>query len=691
MNTKIRPSHLRRGAIVYVRQSTARQVLENVESTDRQYALADRATSLGWAVGAIEVIDEDLGQSGASTAWRPGFKRMAEQVTSGKVGAIFALDVSRFARSSADWHRLLELCRWTDVLIVDEQAIFDATDPNDGLLLGFKGQMSEAEKNWLKLRMHGARLNKARRGDLKVLPPAGYVWDATSSRFQLDPDLEVQRAIALVFRRFRCEGSAMATVRYFLEHDLLLPVRRSTTSGVEWVRPRPSSMTKLLNNPMYTGTYVYGRRESRPVLAEGRLDRVRTVALPEEAWKVCLRDHHPSYLSWEDYVDNKRRLQENRVSWEVSGAPRQGAAILQGLVMCGRCGYRMSVGYGTAGFTYSCRAPVEQGRSARRCWGLAGERIEAAVVAAFLRAAQPPELELSLAVTREAERQAEDLEGQWRLRLERARYEARLAERRYKAIDPDNRNVARTVEADWEHRLTDLAEVERGYEMARRQHKVELSDADRARVLELGSDLPAIWHAPTTTDPQRKTLLRTLITGVTLTPIDVPVRRTRVQILWEGGAVTELLVARPRQQEPRALGAEVEASVRDLAARGVTDSEVARQLNAGGARTSTGREWTDQSVRKARRRLGFKRESKPTPPTNDEGRYSTRGVAALFQVSPATVTNWSRIGVLQPETPGSRSRSAWYHLDDDAIRLIRAHCRRAGVVVLSAAAEGEAS
>jgi len=594
---------------VYLRQSTTRQVLENVESTHRQYALADRAQALGWPTSAISTIDDDLGQSGASTAWRPGFRHMAEQVTQGKVGAIFALDVSRFARSSADWHRLVELCRWTDVLIIDEHSVFDPTDPNDGLLLGFKGQMSEAEKNWLKLRMHGARLNKARRGELKLTPPSGYQWDEDTRRLRFDPDAEVQQAVHLLFRRFRADGSAMAAIRYFIRNDLLFPIRRPATGLVEWTRPLPGTMTSILRNPIFTGAYVYGRRETRPVIVEGLLRRTRSVPLPEAQWKVCLRDHHPAYISWEEYVENRRTLQQNRSRWVMSGAPRKGAALLQGIAMCGKCGARMSVGYGESTF-YSCRSPIEKSESTTRCWGLAAWRVDQAVVEAFLQVAQPPELELALAVTREAERQAEEVDRQWRLRLERARYEARLAERRYKAVDPDNRNVARTVEAEWEHRLTDLAEVKEGYEAARRARKVQLSDSDRARVLELARDLPMVWHAGSTTDAQRKALLRTLIRGVTLTPVDVPSRQTRVQILWEGGAVSELLVDRPRAANKYTASPETVQRIRELVEVESTDLEIVATLNVEGLTSGTGRPWTRQMLRSVRRRLGLRsRES----------------------------------------------------------------------------------
>jgi DNA invertase Pin-like site-specific DNA recombinase len=673
MNGKVRATHQRRRAIVYLRQSTTRQLLENVESTDRQYALAQRAEALGWPASAVDVIDDDLGQSGASTAWRPGFKRMAEQVTKGKVGAIFALEVSRFARSSADWHRLLELCRWTDVLIIDEHAIFDATDPNDGLLLGFKGQMSEAEKNWLKLRMHGARLNKARRGELKLFPPSGYQWDADAARLCFDPDAEVQQAIRFLFRRFRAEGSAMAAVRYYIRNDLRFPVRRPTTGVAEWVRPLPTTVTRILRNPIYTGAYVYGRTETRPIIADGQLRRTRPFQLPEEEWKVCIRDHHPAYISWEEYVDNRRILQENGSRWAVKGAPRNGAALLQGLAICGKCGARMSVGYGPGRATYSCRGPIERGESTTRCWGLTAWRVDQAVVEAFLQVAQPPELELALAVTREAERQAEEVDSQWRLRLERSRYNAKLAERRYKAVDPDKRNVAQTLESEWEQRLVDLAEVERGYEAARQARKVQLSDADRARVFELARDLPAVWRAPTTRDAQRKNLLRTLIVGVTLTPIDVPSRQTSLKILWEGGAITELVVQRPRFANGRQAAPEADQRILVHIDAGLNDAQIAEVLNAEGHVTGTERRWTWQSVRQVRRRLGIRRSmanKKPFPMRREDGLYSTRGVAQFFGVEDTTVLRWRKQGLLAVVEAGGPGRPAWYRLDDEVTHRI---------------------
>ncbi|MFT5461068.1 MAG: hypothetical protein ACI9K2_007590 [Myxococcota bacterium] len=607
------------------------------------------------------------------------FKRMAELVTKGRVGAILALDVSRFARSSADWHRLLELCRWTDVLIIDEQAIFDPSDPNDGLLLGFKGQMSEAEKNWLKLRMHGALLNKARRGELQLLPPSGYQWDADAARFCFDPDAEVQQAVRLFFRRFRAEGSVMATIRYYIRNELLFPVRQPTLGHAVWTRPSHTTLGSVLKSPIYAGAYVYGRTETRPVIVDGELRRTRSVPLPVDEWKVCIRDRHPAYISWEEYVDNRQRLRDNASAWVVKGAPRGGAALLQGLAICGKCGARMSAGYSGGRASYACRAPILRSESTTRCWGLRAGRVDAAVVEAFLQVAQPPELELALAVTREAERQAEEVDSQWRLRIERARYQASLAERRYKAVDPDRRNVARTLEDEWEQALVDLTDVQRGHEAARRARKAQLDETDRARVLQLARDLPAVWQARSTTDSQRKNLLRTLICGVTLTPVDVPSRETRVQILWEGGAVTELLVERPRHALGNKASPRANDRLRELLGDGQTDAEIAATLNDEGQVTGAGRPWNAQSVRGVRGRLGLRRpvQRKRHPLRRADGLYSTRGVAAYFGVHDSAVLRWCKLGLLPLIADGEQGRPSWFCLDEEAIRRIQAYSYKA--------------
>lgn len=678
--SKIKRKHLSRRAIVYLRQSTLRQVVEHTESTARQYALAQRAQELGWPKGAVDVIDDDLGQSGATTGDRPGFKRLAEAVGRGEVGALFALEVSRFARSSADWHHLLDLCGWGDVLIVDEQGVFDPTDPNDRLLLGLKGQMSEAEKYWMRLRMHGAKLSKARRGELRLVPPTGYMWDSTAGRLVFDPDEQVRQAIRFVFERFRTEGSAHGVRTWFIREGLRFPARRIGDSEARWVNPHPRTVLDILHNPIYTGAYVYGRRETRRSL-DGNAVRTRVTSLPEEQWRVCLRDHHSAYISWEEYMENRKKLQANRTTRATPGGHRaalNGAALLQGIVLCGKCGARMHVQYAGRNrrVVYLCRSPARTGTGTGVCWMVSGGVIDRQVSEAFLAAVQPPESEIAFAVSEEAARQAGELKRQWALRIERANYEARNAERRYKAVDPENRVVARTLEGDWEEKLREVEHVEREYEQARRRKKVVLDEEDRRRIFELAGDLPRVWRSSTTTQQQRKNLLRILVREVTLTPIDVPVRSTKVQVLWDSGVVTEYLVERKRYRSGGQAKPDAEQQIRGLVARGQYDKDIAVALNREGLKTGGGKAWSIQSVRRVRARLGVNRPA-ATPATTrapdlrSDGLYSTRAVAERFGVSKGTVARWVKAGHLHVADGGGRGRPAWFELDENTVARLQ--------------------
>jgi DNA invertase Pin-like site-specific DNA recombinase len=683
---KIRPKHLSRRAIIYLRQSTLRQVVENTESTTRQYALAGRAESLGWPKGAIEVIDEDLGQSGSSTEGRAGFRRLAEEVGRGQIGALFALEVSRFARSSADWHHLLDLCGWGDVLIVDEQGIFDPKDPNDRLLLGLKGQMSEAEKYWMRLRMHGAKLSRARRGELRLVPPTGYVWDPVQGRLALDPDEQVQAAVRLVFDRFRTEGSAHGVQTWFIREGLKFPARPIWATEVQWVNSHPRTVLDMLHSPIYTGAYVYGRRETRTSIVDGNARRTAVMPLPRDQWRVFLPDRHPAYLSWEEYLENQDKLKANRTDATTTAGHRAaliGAALLQGVLLCGRCGARMHVQYAGRNrrVVYLCRSPEQTGTGTGKCWMVSGAAIDEQVAAAFLAAAHPPELELAFAVTREAERQAGELDQQWKLRLERARYEARHAERRYKAVDPDNRVVARTLEAQWEERLREVEDVEHQYERARTQRKVTLTEDDRIRILELASDLPRVWAAKSTTQQQRKNLLRILVREVTLSPVDLPTRGTRVQVLWESGSVTDHFVERPQFVSGTQHAPGIDDTVRRLVACGKYDDQIAEILNQEGSTIGMGRAWDIHSVRRMRVRLGVARPGATlaltsAPDQRPDGLYSIRAVAARFGVSESMVRSWTKSGRLSVADGGGRGRSAWFNLDDETVARLEAHLGR---------------
>ena len=679
MIDKIPRTYLDRRAVVYLRQSTMKQVHEHRESTARQYALQQRAVELGWEPERVDVVDDDLGQSGAGTEWRKGFQHVAEEVAHGRVGAIFALEVSRLARSSADWHRLLDLCGLTDVLIVDEQAIYNPRDYNDKLLLGLKGTMSEAEQYWMRLRLQGGKLSKARRGELFHAPPIGYQWDESTHRLCLDPDEHIQQAVRLVFERFRIDGSAYAAMRYFLRHDLTIPVRAAGTREVHSVPPRHSLILGILHNPIYTGAYVFGRREERQGLVGGELRRRRVRLLSQDQWKTCLKDFHPPYISWEDFMANQQKLRENRTSpscmADRSAAAREGRAILQGLVLCGKCGHRIAARYqGALGHTsYECRSPLKHGTGAD-CWAVAGQALDDAVADLFLQAVQPAEIELGLALARETERQSQEVDRQWKLRLERASYDARLAERRYKVVDPDNRVVARTLEREWNEKQKELEELTRLHAEARRRDKVDLSDDDRRRVLALATDLPRVWKAPTTTHAERENLLRMLVKQVTLTPIDVPARTTRVQVLWQTGSVTEIVVARPDRYTALASPPAAIEIVRQMTEEGDSDADIVKALNDQKLTTGRGNRWSVKSVLWARSRYRIRRSlpaNERVPDRRADGLYSVHGVAARFGVTEHIVRYWVGKDWLKVAERG-RHREMWFRLDRATLKRLGA-------------------
>ena len=678
MSDKIRPTHLDRRATVYLRQSTLKQVHEHRESTARQYALRERAIALGWPAERVDVIDEDLGQSGSSAERRTGFQRLAEDVSHARVGAIYALEVSRLARSSADWHRLLDLCGLADVVIVDEQAVYCPRDFNDRLLLGLKGTMSEAEQYWMRLRLEGGRLSKARRGELYFVPASGYEWDPGTSRFRLDPDEQVQRAIRLVFERFRLDGSAYAAARYFARHGLTLPARDMPSRELRWGPPRQTLIGSILHNPMYAGAYVYGRYEERTGLVDGQLRR-RTAKRPQHAWPICLRDHHPAYISWDEFMANQKKLHENRTSsrsaLDQRGAAREGHALLQGLVLCGRCGHRMNTQYcgNRRRAVYQCYSNIGTGL----CWSVPARAIDQAVVARFLDVVKPPEIELALAVVREAERQGSEVDRQWTLRLERARYEAQLAERRYKAIDPDHRVVARTLEREWNDKLTELERLEGEYRTVRRRETIDLTEEDRVRILALAKDLPMVWNAATTTHAERKNLLRMLVREVAASPVEVPVRASRVRLLWQTGAVSDFSVPRKDKYTAQATPKDTLALLRDLyMTKRKGDGEIAAELNRRGRYTGLNRPWTVAAVRRIRYDVGVYRLSPKAhrpPDRRADGLYSVHAVAAQIDVKPGAVRYWARTGVLEPVVHGGPGRPHWFKLDGATVTRLRAY------------------
>lgn len=498
---KVTPRHLRRTAYLYVRQSTLRQVLENTESTHRQYALRQRAVALGWPVDQVVVIDSDLGQSGASAADREGFQRLVRDVSLGRAGLVMGLEVSRLARNSTDWHRLLELCALTDTLILDEDGLYEPAHFNDRLLLGLKGTMSEAELHVLRARLRGGILNKARRGELETPLPIGFVYDA-ATRVILDPDQQVQGTLRTFFETFRRTGSAMATMKAFRAQQLLFPrrARHGPHAGdVLWAPLEHSSALRILHNPRYAGAFFFGRTRQRRHAELGHVSE----RLPREEWTALIPDAHAGYITWADFEANQRRLRENAQAVGPDrrrSPPREGPALLQGLVVCGICGDRMTVRYhltrGGLWPTYVCqRAGIEHG--VPLCQHIPGHGLDQAVAQLLLTTVTPLTVELTLAIQEELQVRVAEADRLRRQHIERAQYEAELARRRYLRVDPDHRLVAAELEARWNQALRAVTAAQDVYEQQRHADG-PVTDQERTALLQVVSDFPRLWHHPQT-------------------------------------------------------------------------------------------------------------------------------------------------------------------------------------------------
>lgn len=533
-SAKIRPWHLDRLALVYIRQSTAHQVLDHQESTRLQYGLRTRAGELGWAAERIVVIDDDLGKSGATAEGRVGFQRLVSEVSLDHVGIILGVEMSRLARSGKDWHQLLELCALFRTLLADSDGVYDPAHYNDRLLLGLKGTLSEAELHVLTQRMHEGKLNKARRGELALRLPIGYV-RRPSGEAGFDPDAQVQQVVRLVFRKCEELGTLNAVLRYLVTHDIQLGVRNH--GELEWHRPNRMILQNLLKNPVYAGAYAYGRRQVDPrEKRAGRPSTGRVVTNPQ-GWVVLRRDHHPAYISWEQYEANLARLRANRSRAEVVGAARSGAALLAGLVVCGRCGHRMSVYYDEARHMYRCsRLMTDYGGAL--CQEVAGRALDAFLRQQVLEALEPAAVELSLEAAQHVERERADLDRLWQQRLERARYEAERAARQYHLCEPENRLVARRLEREWEGKLAAQQRLEEDYHRFLRTQPRGLAAHERDAIRRLAEDVSALWHAPTTTAADRKEIVRQVVERVVVAGEGAS-ERVHVAIVWAGGLRTE--------------------------------------------------------------------------------------------------------------------------------------------------------
>jgi DNA invertase Pin-like site-specific DNA recombinase len=607
---KIQPTHCERLACVYVRQSTPWQVIENRESTERQYQLQDRAIALGWSPSRVEIIDEDQGRTGSTAAHRTGFQRLVSEVGLGRVGIVLMLEASRLARNNSDWYRLIEICGVSATLIADESAVYNPRDPNDRLLLGVKGTLSEAELFTLRTRLYEGRWNKARKGRLQFPLPSGYVRGADGN-WELDPDAQVRERLEYLFGCFRCCGVARQVVRDLKHRGLDLPARVCAQEGygaLVWKTPTLGAVIRILRNPAYAGAYVFGRwdysGDRRSVRTGKVLPRLRAMA----QWPVHVEAHHPGYLSWEEFVRNQARLRRN---WnrDGHGVAREGTALLQGLLVCGICGRKMGVQHHASkerrSSTYLCQQGYSQGDD-RICQSMTSRPADDAVVHAFLDAISPVGVSVAVRVLDQIE---QDLAGQRRqreLQLEQARYDARLAQRQYDTVDPDNRLVAAELERRWNEKLERVARLEQAHAKADEEARWDLTADERVAIGELSQNLPVIWSAPTTTNQERKQMLRCAIESIQLDGVSTP-GQIEVQIQWRSGILTRLTVARPvpgagSLKTPAQAVARIHALAHEH-----SYAAIAAKLNAAGLRTAFSRRFTAQHVGYICRRDGVLR------------------------------------------------------------------------------------
>ena len=655
--SKVKPNHLQRPAYVYIRQSSPAQVENHRESTARQYALIDKACQLGWAQQHIIVIDKDLGLSGAGWCERSGFAHLTTEVALGRAGIVLGLEVSRLARNHADWYRLFDLCGVTDTLVGDGDGIYHPALFNDRLILGLKGIMAEAELHVLRARLEGGIRNKAARGELRRGLPVGFVWGEQEGEVRFYPDEGVVSTIRTVFAKFAELGSARKVWLWFHSEGLPFPMRQHMKSPIRWVAPTYTAIHHVLTNPVYAGAYIYGKcRHERYLDEQGRLRR-RTRHLPMAEWSVLLHGHHPGYIDWATFQANQTRIDSNvhPQPHQGGGAVREGAALLQGLARCGKCGRRLHTHYRgrNASPGYHCSGKdIVHGRGVY-CLNVGGIQIDQAVVDAFLQAITPAAVDATELALQQLEADQDAALSQWRLAVERARYEAERSERQYQAVEPENRLVARTLETEWEKRLRDLAAAEAELKRREQQCPRALSPEEKDQLRSLGSDLRKVWTAPTTTDRDRKELLRALLEEVMVT-VDRPQHRAHLTLRWRGGALTELDLSLPRSQ-PRGIRTDEDTlSLLSRLAALYPDDVIAGILNRQGRKTATGERFTANQVGSLRRYHNIPRFQPPAEPPTGE-LVPIRKAAQILGIYPSTVHRWLNDGFIAGEqvTPGA--------------------------------------
>ena len=664
MISKIQDHHINQPAYVYIRQSTMNQVRYHQESTERQYALRDKARELGWTEAMVRVLDADLGVSGAQMMGREDFKILVADVSMGKVGAVLALEASRLARSCADWHRLLELCSLTNTLIIDEDGCYDPADFNDQLLLGLKGTMSQAELHFIRARLQGGKLNKAKKGLLKSPQPVGLCYD-DQDNIVLDPDEEIRGAVKLVFDAFGETGSAYGVVHRFTKQGMQFPKRAygGVWNGkLIWSHLTHSRALGILKNPAYAGTYVYGRyKYKRYITPDGDI-RTKCTKVPMSLWSVVIHDHHAGYISWQEYLDNRMTLQKNRTNGEenlLSGPAREGLALCQGLLLCGKCGQRLSVRYkGNGGIypVYQCNYLRREGLSTKSGLCIRCDLVDNAVSKRVLEVLQPAEVDIALKAIHQLDLRDKAVNHQWEMKIQRAEYEAQLAQRRYEEVDPSNRLVASTLESRWNQTLVNLEQAKKQYVEYQQAETQAITVEQKDKILSSLKDLPRLWNASTTRAKDRKRILRLLIKDITIEKLSDP-KQIKLHLRWQGGACEDIpLTLPPRYSDQLRYPKETVDKIRDLALT-LSDYQIAEKLNQEGVLSATGKPFNTSKVRWIRFKHGI-----PAPELKQADEITVKEAAKKFGVSIWVVYYWIERDIVHARRI-NRGSPYWIKLD----------------------------
>lgn len=642
MNNKIQSFHQQKMACIYLRQSTMYQVMHNQESTDRQYALQHKALQYGWDATRIRILDGDLGQSGSHTTNREDFKLLVAEVSMGNVGAIFVLEASRLSRSSADWNRLLELCSLTQTLIIDQDGCYDPSQFNDQLLLGLKGTMSQAELHLIRARLYGAKLNKAKRGELRFPIPVGYVYD-DEGNITFDPDAQVCHVIQLLFSVFKEKQTAYAVAQYFGTNNILFPKRSyggRWKGKLIWGRLSHERILMILKHPFYAGVYTFGRyKSSKKINQHGEIVS-KLQRQPMEQWPVMIKDHHIPYIPFDDYEHNVQKLDANKARTPdhlLAGPPREGLTLLQGLLVCGVCGRRMTVRYAVNNAivpTYECNGRKRQGLTGCSCFAFRADTVDPLIEQKLIEALRPANVSIAINALGEIEKRNASLDKHWQMNIQRCQYQADIAQRRFEQVDPANRLVAAALEKNWNLELERLSLATSEYQQYQLKREQEYPSHKRKEIVALAKEIPTLW-AKTTNIKDKKRIARLLISDITVTK-DRQTKTLFLNVRWQAGPLQQIEVTLPpnaadKTRYPQAM---VE-KVRTLTLQYGDDKKTISILNQQGIMGATGKPFTRDMIQWIRFRHNIK-----MPLLKSEDELTVNEVRAMFNISRHMIYYW---------------------------------------------------